>query len=100
MKFKKSFLHILSIFVILFLLSTSFCFATTEDNSVQVDAPVALLMDANTGKILYEKNAYERLYPASTTKIMTAILALENRELSHIAKVSYNAIFTVPARLY
>ncbi len=101
MKFKKSFLHILSIFIVIFLLfSTSFCFATTENNSAKVNAPVALLMDANTGKILYEKNAYEKIYPASTTKIMTAIIALENRELSHVAKVSYDAIFTVPARLY
>lgn len=97
MKLKKLFLYILSIFVIVFILfSTSFCFATTEDTLANVDAPVALLMDANTGKILYEKNAFEKMYPASTTKIMTAILALENRDLSHIAKVSYNAIFTVP----
>lgn len=97
MNFKKLSLHILSIFVIAsILLSTSFCFATTENTLVNVDAPVAILMDANTGKILYEKNAYEKMYPASTTKIMTAILALENRDLSHVAKVSYNAIFSVP----
>lgn len=36
------------------------------------------------------------MYPASTTKIMTAILALENRLLTDTATVSYNAIFTVP----
>ncbi len=97
MKFRKLFLHILNIFVVVLLLfPSSFCFGTTEDDLVNVNAPVALLMDAKTGKILYEKNAYEKMYPASTTKIMTAILALENRELSHIAKVSYDAIFTVP----
>lgn len=61
-----------------------------------VNAPVALLMDAGTGKILYEKNAHEKMYPASTTKIMTAILALENRNLTDVATVSYNAIFSVP----
>lgn len=49
------------------------------------------------GKILYEKNAYDKMYPASTTKIMTAILALENRELSSTANVSYNAVFSVPS---
>lgn len=97
MKFKKIFLHILIVFMIFsFLFPISFCFGTTESDSVSVNAPVALLMDANSGKILYEKNAYDKMYPASTTKIMTAILALENRELSHVAKVSYNAIFTVP----
>lgn len=100
MNFKKFFLHIFNfLFIFLLLFSNSFCFGATEDNSITVNAPVALLMDANTGKILYEKNAYERMYPASTTKIMTAILALENSELSHIAKVSYNAIFSVPVRL-
>lgn len=50
-----------------------------------------------TGKILYEKNAREKRYPASTTKIMTAILALEHRSLTDTATVSYNAISTVPA---
>ena len=96
MKFKKLSLHILNILLVFLLIfSYSFC-SGVENNSAHVDAPVALLMDANTGKILYEKNAYEKMYPASTTKIMTAILALENRDLSHVAKVSYNAIFTVP----
>lgn len=96
MKFKKLLIYILC-FIGIFccLLPSSISFATSS-NEVSVNAPVALLMDANTGKILYEKNAYEKMYPASTTKIMTAILALENRDLSHIAKVSYNAIFSVP----
>lgn len=98
MKFRKLFFNILCIFLMLnFLMPISFSFATTD---VTVNAPVALLMDANTGKILYEKNAYEKMYPASTTKIMTAILALENRDLSHVATVSYNSIFTVPSRIY
>lgn len=35
------------------------------------------LMDANTGAVLYEKDARSKAYPASTTKIMTTILALE-----------------------
>jgi D-alanyl-D-alanine carboxypeptidase len=73
---------------------TSFSFGTTEVPTV--NAPVALLMDSGTGEILYEKNAREKMYPASTTKIMTAILALENRELTDTATVSYNAIYTVP----
>lgn len=101
MNFKKycfNFLHIFCIFLIIsFLLPISLSFGTENLDNVNVDAPVALLMDANTGKILYEKNIHDKMYPASTTKIMTAILALENRDLSHVAKVSYNAIFTVPA---
>ena len=50
-----------------------------------------------TGKILYEKNAKEKRFPASTTKIMTAILALEHRNLTDTSTVSHDAIFTVPS---
>lgn len=42
----------------------------------------AILMDMSTGKILYEKNADSPRYPASTTKIMTALLALENLDVT------------------
>jgi len=42
-----------------------------------VSASGAVLMDGETGEILFEKNADKKLYPASTTKIMTALVALE-----------------------
>lgn len=47
----------------------------------------AVLIDATTGTILAEKNADKKMYPASLTKIMTAILALEMGELSDVIKV-------------
>jgi len=47
----------------------------------RVVARSALLMDAGTGRILYEKNARQRMYPASITKIMTALVALEHGDL-------------------
>lgn len=93
MKFKKLLIYIM-ICILVSLLFPISTYANTED--LTVNAPVAFLMDNATGKILYEKDAYKRMYPASTTKIMTAILTLENRELTDIAKVSYNAIFSVP----
>lgn len=94
MKSKKILIRVLLlIYIMLFVFSNCFSFASTD---AHVDAPVALLIDSNSGKVLYEKNAYEKMYPASTTKMMTAILALENCELSDIATVSYDAIFTVP----
>lgn len=55
-----------------------------------------LLMEQSSGEILYSKNIYERMYPASTTKIMTAILALENCKLTDVATASHNAVFSVP----
>lgn len=56
----------------------------------------AILIDVESGKVIYEKDAYTPTYPASTTKILTAILALENCNLSDKAKASYNAIMSVP----
>lgn len=46
-----------------------------------LDAKGAILMEMHNGKVLYEKNPDERLYPASTTKILTALVALENGNL-------------------
>ena len=53
-------------------------------------------MDQNSGKILYSKNANTKMYPASTTKIMTAILTLENCKLDEVATASHNAVYSIP----
>lgn len=47
----------------------------------EISAQQAILTDGRTGRVLYEKNADEKAYPASTTKIMTALLTLETLEL-------------------
>lgn len=87
MKFKKlSF----SFAIIIFLINIFYCnysYATVFN----ANSPSAILLNSNTGKILYEKNAYARMYPASTTKVMTAILVLENCNLSDTTIVSKNA---------
>ena len=93
MKLKK--LLLISIFLILFgLLFTS---SVQAADNLNIYSPSAMLVDAATGKVLYEKNINETRYPASTTKIMTAILALEHCSLDEVATVSYDAIFTVPS---
>jgi D-alanyl-D-alanine carboxypeptidase (penicillin-binding protein 5/6) len=51
-------------------------------------AKSAVLMDGDSGRILYEKNGYEGLANASTTKILTCILALENGDLQNVVEVS------------
>lgn len=55
----------------------------------------AVLMDADTGAILYSKNQEEKLYPASITKIMTCLLALENSRLTDRVVFSDNAIWGI-----
>lgn len=66
-------------------------------NGPQIGAQSAILMDANTGVILYSKNIHERLYPASTTKIMTCLLAMERGNLDDMVEFSHEAVFSVPA---
>ena len=58
----------------------------------------AVLMDADTGVILYEKNAHEKMYPASTTKLMTSLLAMEKEgaNLNDLVDFSYDAVMSVP----
>ncbi len=51
--------------------------SSAEENIMKIDAKSAILMEAETGKILYEQNAYEALPPASVTKIMTLLLVME-----------------------
>lgn len=92
MKFKK-------LFCVLFIML--FCFIilfSTYSNGAtfNVNSPSAILFNVNTGKILYEKNAYEKRYPASTTKMMTAILTLENCDLNDTATVSSTAVILPP----
>ena len=97
MKKKISFFLILLLFIsnfIIFSYATSSL--TTTNNEPIVYAKAAVLYDVNTNKILYTKNAYEKMFPASTTKTMTAILTMENCKLTDIVKASYYAIHEIP----
>lgn len=62
------------------------------EQGLQIYSESAILIESKTGKILYEKNIHDRKYPASTTKILTAIIALEKCDLDEMATVSSNAI--------
>ena len=50
------------------------------------------LMNAVTGEVIFEQNMHEKLPPASTTKIMTAIIALENSKLYDVVEMTHNAV--------
>jgi serine-type D-Ala-D-Ala carboxypeptidase (penicillin-binding protein 5/6) len=60
-------------------------------NFPEINAGSAIVMDAKTGRVLYEKNAFYERPMASTTKIMTAILILEYGNLEEIVTVSKHA---------
>lgn len=86
-------------FLVFFILSNNIVFANDKENSINVDAQSAILMDYKTGRVLYSKNADEPLAMASTTKIMTAILAIENGNLEDTVKVSKNATKAPPVKM-
>lgn len=63
-------------------------------NEVNVASPVASIYCIDNGEILYAKNVHERMNPASITKIMTALVALENGNLEDIVTVTEGAMIT------
>ncbi|MBS2970462.1 D-alanyl-D-alanine carboxypeptidase [Metabacillus sp. KIGAM252] len=62
-----------------------------RDKKLLLASDAALIMDAKTGQILYEKNGHTSMYPASITKIATAIYAIEHGDLDEEVTVSKNA---------
>lgn len=64
----------------------------TADNLQDMTAQAAILIDATTGRILYEKNPDAKAMPASTTKMMTCILGLENANDDDIVEVDKRAV--------
>lgn len=92
MKIKKIFTILITFTIILF---TNYY--SLANNTIELNASSALLIDNRTNKILYNKDANKRLFPASTTKIVTAIIVLENHSLNEEVTASYDAVMTIPS---
>ncbi len=71
-----------------------------KDNPPAVSADSAVLMDATTGQVLYGKNMDTAYPPASTTKIMTALLTLENCNLDDVVTVGKNPPLAEGSKIY
>lgn len=83
MKPVKLFIIVLCFFIVFAL--PEVLAASTEPP--QLIGETCILMDVKTGQVLYEKDAKKKMYPASTTKIMTAIVALEKGKLEDVIEV-------------
>ncbi len=92
MRIKKIFIFL---FILIFILNVSVCYGISD--APDISAGAAILLDSNTEKIIYSKNESERMYPASTTKILTAILTIENCNLDDIVTVPYEAVYSIPS---
>lgn len=65
----------------------------------EIGSESAILIDANTGVVLYEKNIHAKLYPASITKLLTAVVAYENCSLGENVTFSYDAVNSIDWRV-
>lgn len=93
MKFKK--FIILLLILLLSILNFSISYSVTEKPNILAEG--AILLDSSTDRILYSKNEKKILYPASTTKVLSAILVIENCNLDDIVTVPYEAISIIPS---
>lgn len=89
------------IFILLYMITCSFSnvFAaktnSAVDESPELESDAAILMDAKTGEILYSKNIDKKEYPASITKVMTALLAFEYGKLDETMTFSKESVFGI-----
>lgn len=97
MKKNKSF--VVLIFVIIFIFINSNI--TTQASDIATEGPditarSAYVIDNNSNKVIFSKNENVKMQPASTTKIMTAIIVIENCNLDDVVTASYNAVMSIP----
>lgn len=100
---RTAFIAVLLIFVIFLPFSVHSAYAddagtvSSWPQAPSVYGASAILMDADSGAILYASNAHERLYPASITKIMTGLLAIENLNLNDTITYTNQILITIPS---
>lgn len=99
---KKTFFSFIAIISFLLPCFTAFGEPTNPADTVETPAEgftlaadAAILMDAATGEILYEKDIHKKEYPASITKLMTILLALEKGSLTDTLTFSHDAIYSI-----
>ncbi len=74
--------------IICLILSSVTTVSAYEPSGIEITAKAAILVSLDTGEVLFEKNADEKVYPASITKIMTTLLILENEKYNPEAKIA------------
>lgn len=96
MTIKERFCAVLIAMALLLCFDAGSVLAAGESGSADLPQPqgaAALLIDADSGKVLYEKNSTQEMYPASLTKMMTCILALERLDLDQKVTIPAGAVF-------
>ncbi len=78
---------VLTVFILVLFLNAFPVYGAPAAEPAKVKAEAAILTDWKTGKILYEKNIHQKVYPASITKILTALLVLEDLDMKESVTV-------------
>lgn len=89
------------ILLVIVLINTNILFAA-ENFKIQLEditAPTAILIEANTGQVLFQKNIHKQMKPASTIKLLTALIIVENHSLDEVVTIK-EKIFTKGSRIY
>ncbi|WP_432408936.1 D-alanyl-D-alanine carboxypeptidase family protein [Wukongibacter sp. M2B1] len=93
-------LFIVMLVISILISSTSVGFSLAPEESISITSESGIVIDAASGDILFEKNAHKPMYPASTTKVMTAVLTLENANLNDKVIIDKETPFTDGSRIY
>ncbi len=74
--------------------------AVAEENGAEsppsLYAQAAILLDADTGQVIYQKNPHQKMYPASITKIMTCLIAMEEGDPTDVVTVTDEGVLAIP----
>lgn len=101
---KKLKREVIRILIVMMFIEVYFCYHITSigeteqiDKFNEITAKNIFLAQTNTGKVLYQKDADNKIYPASTTKLLTALLVVENCDLNGKIIISEKAVRSVPS---
>ena len=92
--------HILHLIVVICITTSLIPVVTSAKETPTIRSETAILIDGKTGQVLYEKNSSEEMYPASITKIATALMAVKSNKMDEMVTVSENARAAEGTRVY
>ncbi len=92
--------HIAHLIVVICITTSLIPVVTSAKETPTIRSETAILIDGKTGQVLYEKNSSEEMYPASITKIATALMAVKSNKMDEMVTVSENARAAEGTRVY
>lgn len=94
---KRFFTLLVCLSLVLGLFSGTAYAAPTWPDSIAISAEGGIVIDADSGAVIYGKNIHQQYFPASITKVLTALLIIENCNMDDVVTFSHNAVYNVEA---